>query len=238
MIDLHCHLLPAVDDGARDIAESMALVRAAHASGITGAVVTPHIHPGTFDNNDETLIPAFAQLKAAIVAAGLDFRIRLGAEIRLHPDAILELIERRMPMLGRLGAHDVALIEFPDGNIPRGALQACEMLLGSGIRPVLAHPERNKDVMRDPLRITPFVDAGCMLQLTAASIVGRFGEPALAASHRLLAMGMASIVATDAHNLAHRPPLLAEAREALRQLYGQGVAYRLCEETPASIADF
>jgi protein-tyrosine phosphatase len=232
MIDLHCHLLPGVDDGARTLADAIGLVQAAVASGIDGAVVTPHVYPGVWDNSDVNLQPVLQQLRAAIAAEGLAFPIVLGAEIRLHPDALPVLHARALPLLGRYQGTDVALIEFPDGSIPPAALQACEALVANGIRPMLAHPERNKAVMRDPSRMVAFLDAGCLLQVTAASVIGQFGEPALAAAHELLARGMVAVVATDAHNLQARPPRLREAREALGRLYGQGVAYRLTEETP------
>ena len=235
MIDLHCHFLPGVDDGARTLDEAMALVRASCESGVSGAVVTPHVYPGVWDNTEATLLPAFASLKAAIAASGLEFELALGAEVRLHPDSLSGLIQGQIPTLGMLDEHRIALIEFPDGNIPPGALNACKLLVSHRIRPMLAHPERNKDVMRDPMRMRAFVDAGCILQVTAASVIGQFGEPALGAAHHLLAMGLVGVIASDSHNLMHRPPRLAEAREALRHLYGQGVAYRLTEETPAMI---
>ena len=236
MIDLHCHLLPGVDDGARTLEDSLDLVRAAVDSGIRGAVLTPHYYPGVWDNEIARLLPTFAALKGAVAAAGIDFPMQLAAEIRLHPDSIDKLIHDELPFLGTYEGDDVALIELPDGNIPPGTLQACQRLVGKGIRPMIAHPERNKDVVRDPNRVRALVDAGCLMQITAASVINQFGEPALATAHKLLSMGLVHVVATDAHNLAHRPPRLFEARDAIRHFYGQGVAYRLTEETPASIA--
>jgi protein-tyrosine phosphatase len=235
MIDLHCHLLPAVDDGARTLGDALALARAAVASGITGAVVTPHVYPGVWDNDESIIGPVLQRLREALAAEGIGLQLVLGAEIRLHPDTLPLVGERRLPMLGRFEDSDVALIEFPDGAIPPGALQACESLVAQGVRPMLAHPERNKAVMRDPSRVVAFLDAGCLVQVTAASVIGEFGEPALAAAHELLARGMVTVVATDAHNLHARPPRLREARDALGRLYGQGVAHRLVDETPRRI---
>lgn len=235
MIDLHCHLLPGVDDGARTLADALGLARAAVASGITCAVVTPHVYPDVWDNHEGTLRPVLVQLQAALAAEQIPLHLVLGAEVRLHPDTLPLLVARRLPLLGRLHGADIALLELPDGSIPPGALQACETLVSQGIRPLIAHPERNKAVMRDPSRMIPFLDAGCLLQLTAASIIGQFGEPALAAGHALLARGMVAVVATDAHSLQARPPRLGEARDALARLYGQGLAHRLTEETPRQI---
>jgi protein-tyrosine phosphatase len=236
MIDLHCHLLPGVDDGARTLEDAIELVRLARASGITGAVVTPHVHPEVWDNSSASLRRVFIRLVEALAASGIDFPLALGAEIRLHPDTMASLEARRLPLLGRLDGVDIALIEFPDGMIPPGALHACRAMIGWGIRPMLAHPERNKAVMRDPACIRPFVDAGCLLQLTAASITGHFGTAAKSASLTLLAQGLVSVVATDAHNRVARPPRLHEARDALARLYGHAVADRLTLEVPGLIA--
>ncbi len=237
MIDLHCHLLPAVDDGPRTLAESLDLIRAAIDNGISGAVVTPHIYPGVWDNGQTNLRLALRALQNAIVANGLAFKTVLGAELRVHPDNLTRVAARRLPMIGRYEGSDVALLEFPDGSIPPGALQACQGVIAAGIRPLIAHPERNKDVMREPARILPFVEMGCLLQLTAASVIGQFGEAALACAHDLLAKGLVSVVATDMHNLRARPPRLGEAHAMLARLYGQGVAHRLTGEVPRQIVE-
>jgi protein-tyrosine phosphatase len=235
MIDLHCHFLPGVDDGARTIEDALALAVASVANGITHAVLTPHIHPGHFDNRLATLLPVFESYRASLRQAGIDLHVMLGGEVRLHPDALDLLVADDLPVVGAIGEDRVVLLEFPDGQIPAGAEVACRYFADRGVRWLIAHPERNKEVMRDPMRIKPFVDNGCLLQLTAASVIGRFGPHALQASHQLLAKGLVAVVATDSHNLLHRPPMLHEAREAIARLYGSGLAHRLTEETPAAI---
>ena len=235
MIDLHCHLLPAVDDGAQTLADALDLVRASVGAGITGAVVTPHVYPGVWDNGQANLMLALRALQNGIRVNGLPFHVVLGAEIRLHPDSLARLAARRLPLIGLHEGAEVALIELPDGSIPAGALEACKGLVAVGIRPLIAHPERNKSVIREPSRIDPFVDAGCLLQLTAASVIGQFGEAAFECAHELLRRGVVTVVATDTHNLKARPPRLREAREVLTRMYGQGLAHRLTEEVPNQI---
>lgn len=237
MIDLHCHILPGVDDGARTMSEALDLVRASIDNGISGAVVTPHVYPGVWNNGQTNLRLALRALQNAIAANGLVFQAVLGAELRLHPDTVARVTVRRLPLIGRHEGSDVALIELPDGSIPPGSLQACKALVTAGIRPLIAHPERNKDVMRDPARIQPFVDAGCLLQLTAASVIGQFGEAALACAHALLAKGIVTAIATDTHNLRSRPPRLAEARDMVARLYGQGLAHRLTDQVPRAMVE-
>ena len=237
MIDLHCHILPGVDDGARTLADALDLVRAAIDDGISGAVVTPHVYPGVWDNGQANLRLALRGLQNAIVANDLAFTVVLGAELRLHPETLARVTARRLPLVGRFEQADVALIELPDGSIPPGALQACEGLVAAGIRPMIAHPELNKEVMREPARILPFVDAGCLLQVTAASVIGQFGQAALACAHDLLGRGVVTVLATDMHNLRARPPRLGLAREALARFYGQGLAHRLTEEVPRQMVE-
>lgn len=235
MIDLHCHFLPGVDDGARTMDDALALAKASVANGITHAVLTPHVHPGFFNNRLSTLLPVFDRYQGELKSAGIDLRVSLGAEVRLHPDAFDLLAAGDLPVIGSLGNDRIVLLEFPDGQIPAGAAAACRHFADRDIRLMLAHPERNKEVMRDPSRITSFVDAGCLLQVTAASVIGRFGPQALACAHHLLARGLVAVVATDSHNLAHRPPLLREARDAIAKLYGLGNAHRVTEEMPGAI---
>lgn len=237
MIDLHCHILPGVDDGPRSLPEALDLVRAAIDNGITGAVLTPHIYPGVWDNGTTNLSLALRQLQRALGENDLPFKVVLGAELRLHPDTLARTVARRLPLIGRYEGSDVALLELPDGSIPAGALQACQRLIDSGIRPMIAHPERNKGVIRDPARILPFVEAGCLLQLTAASVIGQFGDAALGCAHALLALGIVSVVATDMHSVRARPPRLGEARDALTRLYGHGLSHRLTEEVPRQLVE-
>lgn len=235
MIDLHCHVLPGVDDGARTMDDALALSRLMVGSGIRAAVLTPHVYPGVFDNRWSSLAPVFSAFRRALRGAGIPLQVYLGGEVHLHPDAFGLLKQDELPAIGMWEGQPLVLIEFPDGAIPPGAETACRMFADQGIRWLIAHPERNKAVMRDPMRIRPFVDAGCLLQLTAASVIGAFGPAAAKTAHLLLARGMTHVVATDTHNVSSRPPRLREARDYLYQRFGLGVALRLTEETPLRI---
>ena len=235
MIDLHCHLLPGVDDGSRTMEDALELARAAVANGIHTSVLTPHIYPGVFDNQRSSLLPVFAEYRQALWEAGIPLDVRLGGEVHLHPDVFDIFARGELPMIGGLNGKKMMLLELPDGAIPHGSDVACRMFADQGVHWLIAHPERNKAVMRNPDIIKPFVDMGCMLQLTAASVVGAFGRSAGQTAHTLLTRGLAHVVASDAHNLAHRPPRMGEARRYLSQHFGMGIAYRLTEENPARI---
>ena len=215
MIDLHCHLLPGVDDGSRTMEDALELARAAVANGIHTSVLTPHIYPGVFDNQRSSLLPVFAEYRQALWEAGIPLDVRLGGEVHLHPDVFDMFARGELPMIGGLNGKKMMLLEFPDGAIPHGSDVACRMFADQGVHWLIAHPERNKAVMRNPDIIKPFVDMGCMLQLTAASVVGAFGRSAGQTAHTLLTRGLAHVVASDAHNLAHRPPRMGKARRYL-----------------------
>lgn len=235
MIDLHCHLLPGVDDGARTMDDALALARAAVSNGIRAAVMTPHVYPGVFDNRLSSLQPVFTEYRQALFDAGIPLEVYLGGEVHLHPDIFSMLEHNELPMIGRWEGQLLMLLEFPDGSIPPGAENACRAFADRGIRWLIAHPERNKAVMRNPSILKPFLNEGALLQLTAASVIGAFGRNAAQTSNYLLSRGMAHVVSTDAHNLAHRPPRMAEARTYLSGTLGLGTAFRLTEENPGLI---
>ncbi|HMN79433.1 MAG TPA: hypothetical protein PKA20_05830 [Burkholderiaceae bacterium] len=233
MIDLHCHYLPGVDDGAQTMDEGLALARAAMDNGIREAVLTPHIHPGQFDNTRSTLEPVFFEFRQRLLEEGIALEVSLGSEVRLLPESMELLTRGELPILGQWGRQLALLVELPHEQVPAGSLEALCYLRRRGIMPVLAHPERNKDVMRDWRRLQPFVESGaCQLQLTAGSVIGAFGKPAQQTARALLDAGWVSLIATDAHNLRSRPPLLREAREAVTGWYGEEAAKLLTEVHP------
>lgn len=235
MIDLHCHYLPGVDDGAGDLETGIALVRAAAENGIREAVLTPHILAGCWNNRRTSLEPRFDAFRRAIVEAGIDIALHLGAELHLLPESLALFEAGEVPALGAWEGRRVILLELPDAGIPVGAINAVEFLLQRGAIPMIAHPERNKDVMRSTAKIEPFLRAGCLLQLTAASVCGWFGKHAHQSALALLDAGWVTVVATDAHNLRYRPPVLAEARHVLRTRYGFEAAELLTQLNPAAI---
>ena len=235
MIDLHCHFLPGVDDGARTMTDALALASAAVANGITRSLLTPHVYPGVFDNRLSSLRPVFASYQTALREARIPLEVHLGGEVRLHPDAFELLQGGELPIFGLGGGQGTVLVELPDNRVPVGAVEACRAFGKQGIRCLIAHPERNKEVMRDPMRLKPLIQSGCLLQLTAASVVGSFGKPAFQTAHQLLGLGWVAVVASDAHNLAHRPPVMREARDLITRRYGAGLACRLTEETAEAI---
>lgn len=236
MIDLHCHLLPGIDDGAPDGATALALARIAVDDGITHAVCTPHIHPGRYDNTPSEIEQALAGLRRALAEAGIPLQVAAAAEVRIGPELLAADLVGRVALLGPWEARRGLLLELPHEGVPLGSEKLTRHLLERGIQPVLAHPERNKGLMRQPSRLRPFLQQGCLLQVTAGSLCGRFGERARALAEELLDAGHIAVLATDAHNLRHRPPRLREGFEAAAARVGERAAERLVFEHPRRLS--
>ncbi len=236
MLDLHCHLLPEVDDGPASMDEALALCQLALDNGITHAVVTPHIHPGRYANDRESIARAVAGLRQALAGAGIPLQLGMAAEVRLDTEVLPLVMQDRVPFLGEWQGRRVMLLEFPHSHIPPGTDRLVTWLLKQNVLPLIAHPERNKDVMRDLNKIRPFVDMGCLLQVTAGALAGRFGELAEERAVAIVSAGWATILASDAHNLKARPPELREGLAVATELLGEAQARALVYDRPWQIA--
>lgn len=237
MIDLHSHLLPGIDDGAPDLATALELAKIAVNDGITHMVCTPHIHPGRYDNTIETIEQALAELQQGLAEQQIDLVISAAAEVRFGLELMVAVKEDQVPFLGQWQGQPVLLLEFPHGEIPFAAERLTAWLLQHGIKPLIAHPERNKGLLRAPAKLKPFLEQGCLLQVTAGSVAGRFGTSAQTLAHQLLKEGVVTILASDAHNIEHRPPILSQGRDAAIELIGAAAAQRLVLDNPWHIAE-
>ncbi len=235
MIDLHSHLLPGIDDGPQTMEEAVALAAHAVRSGITHAVVTPHVHVGRYQNERASIEKHLERFRAELMRRGIALRLSLGGEVRID-EAIVEMVlENRIPFLGEHDGYRLMLLELPHSHVPVGADKLAGWLLKNRIRPVIAHPERNKGLHEDLNKITSFVSMGCWLQVTAGAVAGSFGEPSRQRAVELLKRGWVKILASDAHNLEHRPPELEPGRLAAAAVVGEAESWKLVRGTPASI---
>ncbi len=235
MIDLHCHLLPGIDDGAKTLVEALDMARAAVGNGIDYAVMTPHIHPGRYENVRTTIEPALASFRKALRMEKIPLTCGMAAEVRLSPEILPLLEQEELPFLGTMDGYRIMLLEFPHSHIPLGADNLIKKLLYNKIRPIIAHPERNKDVIRDLAKIEPFIGMGCLLQLTASAVAGRFGEGPHLRARQLLELGVVTVLATDAHDLKGRRPELREGMEAAAEIVGDEAAHAMVHENPRAI---
>ncbi|MCE2595109.1 hypothetical protein K6Y31_09790 [Motilimonas cestriensis] len=231
MIDLHCHILPGIDDGAANVATSLAMLAMAKQDGITHSVMTPHIEPGRFDND-------IASIKAAadkLTQESNHFSFSLAAEVRLDPQIMIWAKQGQLPFIGQYQGKSVLLLEFPHAHIPPGSDNLTAWLLSNNILPMIAHPERNRAIWDQPSKLQPFINQGCLMQITAGSLLGVFGERSLARAKALLLEGTASVIASDAHNLSNRPPVLSGAYQQAKAWLGEVAATKLVLDTPAEM---
>ena len=236
MIDLHCHMLPGIDDGAVDLEQALAMARLAVDDGITHSILTPHLHEGRWDNRAGDVAGYCEDFQGDLSKAGIELEVSYSAEVRLGAELLGWVGNGEIPFLGEWDGEKVLLLELPHGQIPPGSDKLIAWLLKNGIRPMIAHPERNKFVLRDLEAIHPFIDQGCLLQVTAGSVAGAFGEPARERSIELLARGWVTILASDAHSVQWRPPNLSAGRIAASTVVGEEESWQLVRERPWKIA--
>lgn len=235
MIDLHCHLLPAIDDGAEDLETALAMARIAVADGITLTACTPHIYPGVYANDAPGIRKAVGMLRLALEEAGIPLAITTGADIQMVPELVDRLRNGAYPTLH---GSRYFLFEPPHHAVPARFTESIFDALTSGYVPVITHPERL--TWLDEAHYGWFVTAarqGAWLQVTAGALTGRFGRRAKYWGERLLSDGIVHILATDAHGTDRRPPLLAEGRELAARSLGTEEAERLVSGRPQAVID-
>ncbi|HTS24456.1 MAG TPA: CpsB/CapC family capsule biosynthesis tyrosine phosphatase [Bryobacteraceae bacterium] len=213
MIDIHSHILPELDDGARDPDEALTMLRMAEATGTTDIVATPHSDL-SFRFDPRATRERIADLQEA---AGQSIRIHFGCELHLTMDGIENAL--RCPEDYSIGRRGHLLVEFSNYQVPKNSTGILLKMLDRGLRPIVAHPERNP-IFRDRIsELEAWVRMGCSMQVTAHSLLGRFGKAAKTASHQLIERGLVHFLASDAHDRQHRPPLLAEVRHYVDETF-------------------
>lgn len=236
MYDLHCHIIPGIDDGAATLEDALALLRLAQAQGVTHMVATPHIHAGFFDNTPTIIQSGLLELQTAAKAADIAVSLAAAAELRIGVEILPMLKNGTVPILGHYQQQPVVLLEMPHSHLPAGFENILTFINRLDYRVMIAHPERNRDLLAKPDRIAQLQRFGCLFQLTASSIVGAMGEGPQQLAAYYLEKGFATVVASDCHSVKRRPPLMADAFEFIRSEYSEQLAHSLCIEQPAAIA--
>jgi len=216
MIDLHSHALPGIDDGARNDAESLSMLKQAVENGIDTLVLTPH-YDHRYTNEKADILIQTERLQQLALENGLKLQLLPGQEVRIHSE-LLE--DKRLGKLLTLAHSRYMLVEFPANRIPSCTEWLFYELEVMGIKPVIAHPERNLELLDKPEKLHTFVTRGALAQLTAGSVLGLFGKHVQKFSHQLIDADLVHVVASDAHNLDKRPFNLGEAYEVIFQKYG------------------
>ncbi len=229
MIDIHSHILPAVDDGARTMEEAVAMVEMAAADGTTDIVATPHAND-EFTYDVETVAAKIRELEEA---SGRRIRIHRGCDLHLSLSNIFDAI--RNPAKYTIDGNGYLLVEFPDLMPPTGFEGALTRLRRSGITPIITHPERHGILQHRPEQAKRWIQAGCLVQVTAQSILGAFGKEAKRCSQQLLERNLVHVVASDCHDRQYRPPLLSEAYRVVAAEHGDHIGDALFRDHPAAV---
>jgi protein-tyrosine phosphatase len=232
MIDLHCHILPGIDDGAADLDVSLRMAAASADDGVSILACTPHILPGLYHNSGPQIRRALRELQAALDQKGIPLQLVTGADNHVVPDFIAGLQSGR---LLSLCDSRYVLVEPPHHTEPPHLEDFFFSLLVAGFVPVLTHPERLSWVPARYESIKRLVARGVWMQITSGSLSGAFGRTAQYWAHRMLDEGCVHILATDAHDTKRRPPDLSRGRDLAAMRVGAVEAEHLVLTRPRGV---
>ena len=226
MVDLHCHILSGMDDGAKSVEDSLAMAEMAIADGITHVVATPH------SSNEYRFDFAAVELAAANLQSAVGDRLKIatGCDFHVNPENLVALKRNAAPFCVHQKSY--LLVEFNEFAIPPAMDKTLYEIQLAGLRPVITHPERNGILRSQPARLEKWVRNGCYAQVTGGSLLGRFGPGAQQTAREWIARGLVHFVASDAHNVNSRPHKLREAQDTVRSAFGDEKAEALFVENP------
>ncbi|MEN6452073.1 MAG: CpsB/CapC family capsule biosynthesis tyrosine phosphatase [Thermoguttaceae bacterium] len=232
-VDIHCHLLPGLDDGAATLDDSLAMAELAVADGFRTIVATPHQLGNHAGNGAAAIRMARDRVEQVLDRRGLPLRVLPGADVRIEPDLIAKIHRDEVMTLADRRRH--VLLELPhEVYVPLDRLLS--ELAAARLVGILSHPERNTGILGQPGVLRPLVQRGCLLQITAGSLIGTFGARIQQFAESLVEQGLVHFVATDAHGTRSRPPLMSAAFERLVKIGGRETALELCCRNPARVA--
>ncbi len=232
MLDLHCHILPDIDDGASNISVSIEMAKRLAADGVSTVACTPHILPGVYHNHGSDIREKIVVLQRAINDAGIDLKLVPGSDAHMSPDFIPKL---NNGSILTLADSRYVLVEPPHHVAPRRLEQFFFDILIAGYVPILTHPERLTWINLQYTSIQRLAAGGVWMQITAGSLTGDFGRSARYWGERMLEEGLVHILATDAHDVMKRPPNLFRGVEAAAKLIGEPAAMDLVVTRPRGI---
>ena len=226
MVDLHCHILPGLDDGPRTMQESAAMAESAIADGITHLVATPHSSNEYFFD-----FAHVRELRDELQAqVGNRLQVATGCDFHLNPENLESL--RKDPRQFCINQHQFLLVEFNEYSIPPAMDQTLHGIQLAGVQPIITHPERNGILRAHPERLRKWVRQGCFVQVTGGALTGGFGSGSQQDALRWIGQGLVHCVASDAHNTRSRPLRLQPAYNVVHDKFGQEKARALFLDNP------
>ncbi|MEG3766107.1 tyrosine-protein phosphatase [Alteromonas sp. 14N.309.X.WAT.G.H12] len=235
MIDIHSHIIPGIDDGARSMDMALEMAQQAVDVGVKHLVCTPHIHWGTFDNTLEIIEQGFNDLQSAVTEAKIPLALSWAGEVRVNEMVPIWFKQQKLPFIGEFRNKKVLLLEMPHSNMPAGLEQLFRWLLNAGIQPLIPHPERNRDVWKRPDKIQWLRNQGCLLQVTAGAFTGRFGDNVQRLAMSMLKDHQIDFVASDTHDIKRRPNDMGEAYNIVSRYASKDEADKLFIHNPGHI---
>jgi protein-tyrosine phosphatase len=232
-IDVHAHLVPGVDDGARDMEESLSILREAARIEVREIVCTPHVFFGDGEKAWIRAADRFATLRQAAAAEGLPVVLHLGAELMLDPDLPARVRENSGLTFG--GKGKFVLVEVPPNEIPGYAATVFFELCSRGITPVWAHPERCAEVIRDDGVLDRYAASGVLFQINAGSLLGKYGFRVKRAATRMVKNGLGHLCASDAHRSRHLSERLLPAFDRVVKIAGGACAEAMFSGRPSQL---
>ncbi|HOX38889.1 MAG TPA: exopolysaccharide biosynthesis protein [Candidatus Brocadiia bacterium] len=234
MIDIHCHMLPGLDDGPEDMSGFLEMARMAAADGIKTVVGTPHVLDGRYEAQGPRVLETVEQARKAMADAGIALELLPGSDTHMNDNLIAKLNSGDVLTVGNGGRY--LLLEI-SGPLVIQSLRELFFELGlKRIRCILTHPERHPEVQHNPQSLMEVLEGSCLVQITTTSLTGGFGPTAQTCSRTLLEHRMVHVVATDAHNTKSRPPILSQALEETRDFLGEHADF-LFKNNPRAILD-
>jgi len=231
VIDIHCHILPEVDDGPKSWETAESMCRMAAQDGIEHMVATPHANDRYFYDR-EYLSDLLQKLQQRI---GNNPKLSLGCDFHLS----LENMQTALvtPERYRIGSSRYLLVEFSNFGIPAQIDEWLSQMVELGTRPIITHPERNPILQQTGERVLEWVEQGCAVQVTASAITGSWGAKARELAYWFLKEKAVHFLATDAHDTVRRPPVLSEARKIVAKQFGGATADSLVEGNPKAVVN-
>ena len=218
MLDIHCHILPGIDDGSPDMETSLEMARIAAKDGVQAIIATPHLSKSDYPR--ETLVNGVRELNTKLEEQNTPITILFGAEVQAH--IALAAADRFC-----LADSSFLLVEFPHSYLPNDADDLLYSLISRGITPIIAHPERNAQIAREPWLLKPLIGLGAKAQLTAGSITGELGMAAKNSASYLLQHKMVHYIGSDSHSPGFRRPILSKAVKQAAKIIGKAEAKKL-----------
>lgn len=227
MIDIHSHILPGIDDGAKTIYNSIDMAKQAVSEGIHTIIATPHHRNGKYNNVKSDILPLVIEVNDRFKEEGINLEVLPGQECRIYGEILEDYQKGDILPLNQVSPY--IFIEFPSSSVPRFAEKLLYDIQVEGLMPIIVHPERNAELMERPEKLYKLVQGGAATQLTASSLVGYFGKNIQKFSQQMIQANLTHFIASDAHNIHNRTFKMEEAMDYIEKKYGIDMIYYFTE---------